>query len=131
MGKGHLRWLILFCTLSGAAAPAWAQTVCAFCNESVRFDEALAACFETELPRQLAQGPASMEFAVINLAACGDDLRTRSGLPVELPEGQETVLLDASFVVPHSKLECLGYAVSARAKPLKEPQLYVFSDICP
>lgn len=110
---------------------AFAQEQCPFCNASVRFDEALATCFEQQLPSEVEKLSAlKSTVAVVNLAACGDEARTRGGLPTGDSDGAVGVL-DASFMVTSSVLNCLGAAVAQRQKPLQSAQLYVIAEICP
>jgi hypothetical protein len=112
------------------SAAATAAEPCMFCNASVRLDEALAACFEQTWQAELSKLTASNQsLAIINLAACGDTKRTRSGA---LPTGSGgDGLLDASFMLTAESLTCLGDAVSRRQKPLPAAQLYVLAELCP
>jgi hypothetical protein len=128
MLKAILRSLV-FASLT-IAPGALAVEPCVFCNASVRFDEALATCFEQNWPAELQKlKSASVQVAVINLAACSDQMRTRSGgLPTGSSRGG---ILDSSFMLTEASLTCLADAVANRTKPLAFAQLYVISEICP
>jgi hypothetical protein len=126
--KALLRLFVLV-GLASPTSPSFA-TECVFCNASVRFDEALATCFEQSWQFEVDKlRTAKAPVAVINLAACGDQMRTRSG---GLPTGSSSVgVLDSTFMLTEDSLKCLADAVAKRNKPLAVAQLFVLAEICP
>lgn len=127
--KAILRLFIL-AGLAAATPAAVAAEPCVFCNASVRFDEALAICFEQSWQIEVDKlKTAKVPVAVINLAACGDQMRTRSG---GLPTGSSSVgVLDSTFMLTEDTLTCLAAAVTKRNKPLPIAKLFVIAEVCP
>jgi hypothetical protein len=128
--KPILSLLFVLAGLAAAMPAVEASEPCVFCNASVRFDEALATCFEQNWQIEVDKlKTAKVPVAVINLAACGDEIRTRSG---GLPTGSSSAgILDSTFMLMEDSLTCLADAVAKRNKPLPVAQLFVIAEVCP
>lgn len=113
-----------------AATPTPVLAVCPVCNAAVRFNQTLAACFQTrvdsELQRLKAEGRG---FVIVDLSDC-EKVGDRGGLPTGPVEDAGALALDASFVADDAGLRCLGEAIATHSGELDPSVLFDLTQIC-
>ena len=114
--------------LATTSTPTFA--VCPVCNAAVRFDQTLAACFQTrvdsELQRLQTEGRG---FVIVDLSDC-EKVGDRGGLPTGPANDAKALALDASFVADDAGLRCLGDAIATHPGKLDPSVLFDLTQIC-
>jgi hypothetical protein len=117
-------------TLFLLAATAPALAVCPVCNAAVRFNQTLAACFQSrvegELQRLKAEGRG---FVIVDLSDC-EKAGDRGGLPTGPLDDAAALALDASFIADDAGLRCLGDAIATHPGKLDPSVLFDLTQIC-
>lgn len=108
------------------ALAATAIADCGVCTPSVRFDEALAECFEQDVDSQLAKIQAGKKIVMINLGACAEKAGTRGDA---LP-GPTNESLDFAFVADEVGLTCLKTKLAEAARPLDPSKVFEMGAAC-
>lgn len=108
------------------ALTATAIADCGVCTSSVRFDEALAACFEKDVDGQLSKIQAGKKIVMINLGACAEKAGTRGdALPGPTKES-----LDFAFVADEAGLTCLKTRLAEADRPLDPSEVFEMGAAC-
>lgn len=119
---------IALVVLAASATPTLA--VCPVCNAAVRFNQTLAACFQSrmdgELQRLQSEGRG---FVIVDLSDC-EKVADRGGLPTGPVDDPEAISLDASFIADDAGLRCLADAITSYPGKLDPSVLFDLTRIC-
>jgi hypothetical protein len=99
---------------------------CGVCTPNVRFDEALAGCFEKAFDTELSRLKGGQKIVMVNLSACAEQAGTRGDT---LP-GPASQTLDFALVADETGLLCLKAKLAAAARPLNPSAVFEIDSAC-